>query len=276
MPLFRRWRASFYRWRAAYQQHGVSGLENRKTIPKNRANRTAVEIVEKVLHLRQTDHLGPLRIVWYLARYHAIKLSDAGVHRILKRHGLSRLPGGTRVRKIHTKRYEKQVPGHQIQVDVKVLKFDGKDGKPVKRYQDTAIDDATRVRALKIYDRHNQANAIDFIDTVIARFPFRIREVRTGAPFPTCYGHGFQAKFPWHVEDQGIRHVYIKPASPQLNGKVGRSHRADEQEFYQLLTYTDDVDLGAKLAKWERFYNLSRPHGAFNGKAPYDAPRERL
>ena len=194
----------------------------------------------------------------------------AGVYRILKRHGLSRLPGGTRVRKIHTQRYEKQVPGHQIQVDVKFLKFDGKDGKSIKRYQYTAIDDATRIRALKIYDRHNQANAIDFINTVIARFPFRIREVRTDN------GHEFQAKFHWHVEDQGIRHAYIKPASPQLNGKVERSHRTDEQEFYQLLTYTDDIDLGAKLSQWEHFYNLSRPHGAFNGKAPYEVLRERL
>ena len=163
-----------------------------------------------------------------------------------------------------------RLPGHQIQVDVKFLKFDDKDGRTVKRYQFTAIDDATRIRALKIYDRHNQSNAIDFINTVIARFPFRIREVRTDN------GHEFQAKFHWHVEDQGIRHAYIKPASPQLNGKVERSHRTDEQEFYQLLTYTDDTDLGAKLSEWERFYNLSRPHGAFNGKAPYEVLRERL
>lgn len=113
-------------------------------------------------------------------------------------------------------------------------------------------------------------NAIDFINTVIARFPFRIREVRTDN------GHEFQAKFHWHVEDQGIRHAYIKPASPQLNGKVERSHRTDEQEFYQLLTYTDDIDLGAKLSQWEHFYNLSRPHGAFNGNAPYEVLRERL
>ncbi|MBM3519838.1 MAG: IS481 family transposase, partial [Alphaproteobacteria bacterium] len=26
----------------------------------------------------------------------------------------------------------------------------------------------------------------------------------------------------------------------------------------------------------ERFYNLSRPHGAFNGKAPYEALRDKL
>jgi len=40
--------------------------------------------------------------------------------------------------------------------------------------------------------------------------------------------------------------------------------------------FTDDVDLGAKLAEWERFYNLSRARGAFNGKAPCEALCERL
>lgn len=89
-------------------------------------------------------------------------------------------------------------------------------------------------------------------------------------------GHEFQAKFHWHVEDQGIRHAYIRPNSPQLKGKVERSHRTDEQEFYQLLMYTGDVDLHRKLAEWDRFCNLSGPHGAFNGKAPYEALRERL
>jgi hypothetical protein len=83
-------------------------------------------------------------------------------------------------------------------------------------------------------------------------------------------------KFHWHVEDKGVRHAYIKPASPQLNGKVERSHRSDQEEFYQLLTYKDDVDLEAKLREWERFYNLARPHGAFKGKTPYEALKERL
>ena len=57
-------RASFYRWRTAYRQHDLAGLENRKTAPKNPANRTAPEIVEKVLYLRKTYRLGPIRIVW--------------------------------------------------------------------------------------------------------------------------------------------------------------------------------------------------------------------
>jgi transposase InsO family protein len=88
--------------------------------------------------------------------------------------------------------------------------------------------------------------------------------------------HEFQALFDWHLADQGIRHVYIKPRTPQLNGKVERSHRTDEQEFYQLLSYTDDVDLERRVTEWETFYNYHRPHGAFAGKTPYEALRERL
>tara|TARA_B100000378_G_scaffold273157_1_gene265641 strand:- start:934 stop:1065 length:132 start_codon:yes stop_codon:yes gene_type:complete len=43
-----------------------------------------------------------------------------------------------------------------------------------------------------------------------------------------------------------------------------------------LLTYKGDVDLKARLDEWEKFFNLARPHGAFEGKAPYEILRERL
>ena len=153
-----------------------------------------------------------------------------------------------------------------MQVDVKFLSLKDPKGHMVRRFQYTAIDDATRVRALKIYVRHNQQNAIDFVDYVIDKFPFRIHTIRTDR------GHEFQSKFHWYVEeDKGVRHVYIKPRSPQLNGKVERSHRTDQEEFYQLLSYTDDVDLNEKLKHWEHFYNFNRPHGAFDGKTPYEA-----
>jgi transposase InsO family protein len=95
---------------------------------------------------------------------------------------------------------------------------------------------------------------------VVKKFPFRIRTIRTGR------GHEFQALFHWHVADLGMEYVYIKPRTPQLNGKLERSHRTDKDEFYQLLTYRDDVDLKKKLAAWEQFYNYDRPHGAHKGK----------
>ena len=51
-------RSSYYRWREAYQKHGEAGLKNAKPIPKNPANQTPAEIVEKVLYLRRKYHLG--------------------------------------------------------------------------------------------------------------------------------------------------------------------------------------------------------------------------
>ena len=102
------------------------------------------------------------------------------------------------------------------------------------------------------------------------KFSFRIRTIQTDR------GYEFQAQFHWHVADLGMEHVYIKPKTPQLNGKVERSHRTDKDDLCQLLTYRDDIDLKKKLAEWEHFYNYNRPHGAHHGKTPYEALREKL
>jgi len=77
------------------------------------------------------------------------------------------------------------------------------------------------------------------------KFPFRIHTIRTDR------GHEWQAKFHWHVEDQGILHTYIKPRSPHSMGKLSVHIGTDHEEFYQLLTYKDDVDLDGKLAAWK-------------------------
>jgi len=263
-------RQTFYEWKQAYAEKGEVGLINSKPCPENPTLRTPPEIEEKILYLRKTYHLGQVRIAWYLERYHAIKISSGGVYHVLKRHGMSRLPRNAKKRTLLTHRYEKQVPGHHIQVDVKFLKFEAPDGKKIRRFQYTAIDDATRIRALKIYRKHTQENAIQFIDYVLSKFPFRVHTVRTDN------GHEFQAKFHWHLADLGINHVYIKPRTPRLNGKVERSHGTDEREFYQLLSYKDDVDLNRKLTQWEDFYNLHRPHGSLKGQTPYEVLRSYL
>jgi transposase InsO family protein len=68
--------------------------------------------------------------------------------------------------------------------------------------------------------------------------------------------------------------VYIKPRSPRLNGKVERSHRVDNQEFYHLLEQngvSDDIHLfNEKLREWENYYNYRRPHIALGGQTPYE------
>jgi hypothetical protein len=97
------------------------------------------------------------------------------VYYVLKRNGLNKLPKNERKRSLPAfKRYEKQVPGHRIQIDVKFLSFKDPAGKMQKMYQYTAIDDATRARALKIYPKHNQQTAIEFVDYLRERLVIRL------------------------------------------------------------------------------------------------------
>lgn len=264
-------RDTFYRWKRQFKTGGAEALINSKPCPENPKIRVPKDVEEIILYVRREFGLGQLRISWYLQRYYGIKVSSNGVYGVLKRHGMNRLPPGSPKRSPSTfKRYEKTVPGHQVQIDVKFLFFIDKAGRRIKRFQYTAIDDATRVRALKIYRQHTQANAMDFLDYVIDKFPFRIKYVHTDN------GHEFQSKFHWHCEDCGIIHRYIKPASPHLNGKVERSHLTDKQEFYQLLTYTGDRNLNKQLAEWEAFYNYHRPHSSLKGKTPYEILKKKL
>jgi transposase len=147
-------RASYYRWKKAYDAEGEAGLARRRPIAKKHPKAIGQETVNKVLNLRTKYHLGPQRIVWYMERYHGIRIAFSSVYRILVRHGVSRFSNRVGCRALHTRRYAKHVPGHHVQMDVKILSLTADDGKKIRRFQYTAVDDATRIRALKIYQRH--------------------------------------------------------------------------------------------------------------------------
>ena len=261
-------RKTYYKWKRRYAEHGETGLCDRPRAPLRSPRSTPREVVSKILYLRQTYHFGPRRIADYLKRFHAISLATLSVHRILCRPGLHRLPANQKRRSPATpwKRYEKPQPGHRLQLDVKFL--ERIPGSQKRLYQFTAIDDCTRLHVLKVYDACNQRTAVQFINEVVRRLPFRVCVIQTDN------GAEFQSQFHWHVEGLDIRHAYIKPRTPHLNGKVERSHRVDDEEFYQLLDkdgITDDIHLfNEKLREWEDYYNYHRPHGALDGQTPYE------
>ena len=111
-----------------------------------------------------------------------------------------------------------------------------------------------------------------FADYLLDKLPFRVEAIQTDN------GSGFQSAFHWHLMDRGIRHIYIKPATPRLNGKVERSHRIDAEEFYRQLkgVLIDDAQLfNDKLAEWQDFYNYHRPHRSLGGQTPYERLRQK-
>jgi len=180
-------RKTFYKWKNRYTAHGEAGLRDQPSAPLSCPRATHPEIVQKVLYLRQHYHLGPWRIRLYLLRYHEIAMATQTIYKILRRHALNRLPHNQAhlCRRQRWHRYEKALPGHRLQIDTKLLA--PITGKRKSYWQFTAIDDCTRLRVLKIYERNNQRNAIDFVDYVLSRLPFRVQTVQTdnGSEFNT-------------------------------------------------------------------------------------------
>ncbi len=265
-------RSAFYKWLEKYQAEGEEGLRDKSRRPHNSPKATKMEVVAKIIYLRENYHFGPFKIQMYLSRYHDIKITKSGIWRILKRLNMNLLSSNCRYRRHEDrwKRYEKPQPGHRLQVDVKFLERIKESGK--RYYQFTALDDCTRLRVMKIYERNNQKTAIQFIDYVLSRLPFKTLVIQTDN------GSEFQEQFHWHILDKGINHVYIKPCRPRLNGKVERSHRIDDEEFYRILEglVIDDTKLfNEKLKEWENYHNYSRPHAALNGQTPYERFREK-
>jgi len=114
-------RSTFYEWKKILKERGAPGLVPRRPIALHHPRALQSDVVDKILELRQTCCLGPQRITWYLERYHGIKTSCASVYRTLVRHRLRRLPPNVGRRAVHTHRYAKEVPGHHVQADVKIL-----------------------------------------------------------------------------------------------------------------------------------------------------------
>jgi Integrase core domain len=93
----------------------------------------------------------------------------------------------------------------RVQIDVKfIAPLQG--SRKNKHYQFTAIDDCTRIRVLRMYDRLNQQSAIRFLDYVLEKLTFKVEVIQTD------HGAEFGSQFHYHVLDRGIGHVYISVA----------------------------------------------------------------
>jgi hypothetical protein len=114
-------------------------------VPLTSPNQTSADVVGKIIYLRQHYHFGPHKISMYLKRYHDVTISPSGVWQIPNKLNMSRLPRSRRCKR-HTNRwkhYEKPLPGHRVQVDVKFI--EPPPGVRKQHYQLTAIDDCTRI-----------------------------------------------------------------------------------------------------------------------------------
>jgi transposase InsO family protein len=235
--------------------------------PAQRASRLAPEILALLEHARRELEYGAARTRVWLRRVHNVRLPMATIHRAFCRLGLPHLPR-RRKREPRPKQlrlFEKANPGDSIQIDVKVVKVNARNC-----FQYTALDDCTRLRVLHLSREQNQRSNLAFLEQVRRRFPFPIQKIQTD------HGTEFSLDFVLAVEQAGIRHRYIKPRRPQQNGKVERSHRIDNEEFWGRQCFLDFQAAATALPAWERRYNFERFSLALNGDTPVEKLARRL
>jgi transposase InsO family protein len=262
-------RSTFYYWYRRYKRNGVEGLKDLSRRPNHLNYQIPQGIINLILKIRAEKRYGARLMSLYLRKHFQVFVSATGIHRIYRRYNLPKLRKGPQSnQKRKFKRYSKSLPGEVVQIDVKFIQNIAKE--PKRYYQFTAIDDCTRFRVLRIYDHNTVRNAIDFIEEVRKRLPVAIAQIQTDN------GSEFGNELTWHLGDLGIKHRHIKPRTPRLNGKVERSHRIDDDEFYDRYKFDNKQDFLEALNLWQREYNEERPHGSLDGLTPKEMLTKKL
>jgi len=263
---------SLERWVAVYKTRGAQALIPRSTQPKTSPHETSIRIKEEVIAQRKKTHLCAQKLHWRLQK-EEISIPVRTIGKIIKQEGLTRR---YRVKKIQAQYIKIPLqPGELLEIDVKYVP----ETIHNKRYfQYTAIDCASRWRYLQVYDEQSSYHSILFLQEVQKQFSHRIRSIKTdnGSIFTNYYcGTNKRSDltiktihpFDIYCRDTGIIHYLIDPGKPAQNGKVERSHREDQEKFYEQHRFTSFADLQRKLRIWNTMYN-NLEHCGLGGKTP--------
>ena len=270
-------RATAHKWVRRWRTEGEAGLADRSSRPSTTPHRTPAAVEARVCRLRQTRKLGPARIG------PIVGLPASTVHRILARHGLSRLawmdrPTGTVIR-----RYERDRPGELIHVDVKKLgripeggghKVLGRQaGRKTKSgvgydYVHSAVDDHSRLAYSEIHGDEKVATCAGFMARA-ADF-FRSHGIDRIERVLTDNAWAYRKGLAWKkvLADLGASGKLTRAYRPQTNGKVERFNRTLLEEWAYLQPYSSNDERTAALPNFLHTYNHHRCHTALGGHPP--------
>lgn len=253
----------FYKWRKRYNPKNIVSLNSLSRKPKKT---TGIDW-NIVIEICEWKRVNPRKSQYYLYQEwikagRVPPCSPKTIYNWWKRRNLI----VTRYKRKRAKSKlfnQARYPGELVQIDTKHL--------PRKIYQYTAIDVASKWKCALGYKAFNIQNSIDFVGRLITKAKLKGITIKL---VQTDNGPEFQGGFVDYLSRLSIKHQYTWIHTPDQNGVVERSHRTDEEEFYQEtdIDYTNLEDLNTKLEAWINYYNSKRLHFALN----FDTPNEYL
>jgi transposase InsO family protein len=256
-------KSTFYRWLAEFNPKSLTSVKYKSRRPKKLSSidwKVVTEICEwKRLNPRKSQYY--LYNEWIKAGK-VPPCSPKTIYNWWKRRNL--IVNRHRRKRVKSKLFNKaSVPGELVQIDTKFL--------PKRKYQYTAIDVVSKWRYLKVYPKLTQENTIDFVNKLLIEAKKKGIIIKM---IQSDNGHEFQAEFEEYLKSLNIKIQHTWIHTPDQNGVVERSHRTDEEEFYQEteIDYTNLEDINTKLKIWLEYYNTKRLHFSLN----YLTPEEYL
>jgi len=206
----------------------------------------------KDLH-RRNPHISVCELYGKLRLQKGYSRHPGSLYRIFVKLGFSSNAPSTK-KKRRNKPYDTPTElGVKWQMDVKyVPSACYTESVPQKFYQYTMIDEASRERFIYPYMEQSSYSTVDFMKRCFRYFGYvpEIIQTDNGAEFT----HVQKTKRIHSVDilctEMGILHKLIRPRTPWHNGKVERSHRNDQERFYNFLGFYSYDDLKIQMKRY--------------------------
>lgn len=263
-------KSTLYDWRRLYQDSGrrISSLVPKSTRPHH--TRTMIldpRLVEFIKSMRlEFDNLGRAKIKYFLdefAKKHQVSsYGTTKIGLIIKRKGYSfgKVRQRRRVKPLITR--VKRSPGETLpgylEMDTLHLWVLGK-----KYYFVTILDVVTRFAWVILAKTSSGRQTVSALKEFARQYKYPVKTIQTDN------GSEFLGEFSQYLEKTGIKHEFIYPQSPRINGFIERFNRTFKEEF--LYKYELDISeekFNEKLTRYLTWYNTKRPHQSLNMRPP--------
>lgn len=262
-------RQQVQRWRKRYDGD-VRSLAHRSRRPHSHPNEHTKEELKLIRHKhRYHRHEG------YAQVYR--KLMDAGYQRtydsMCRQIRKMKLNVAKKRRSYPRSTYRKNAatyPGEKVQIDVKYVPNEciGFASHHSRYYQITAIDEYSRKRYLELVNANNTYTTSKVLTNLEDKLGFKVKLVQTdnGLEFTNDLEvTNIKSRFQKYLDYLNIEHHRIRPYSPWQNGIVERSHRIDNELFYNKRRFSSYKQMLKAFNRYgKRYNNIARKILKFN------------
>ena len=243
---------SLWRWKALYDGT-IESLVPKSCRPKtphpNSHTKEEVEQIEKLV--KKSPHLSYNEMYGIMRQKHAYSRTYCGFYGYIIKHNLR---PQKELAKYVPKPYETpEMLGYKWQMDVKHVPTICYTGTvPQKFYQYTMLDEASRERFIYPYMEQSSYSTIDFVKRCINYFGYTPQIIQTDNGVEFTHLKKTKMIHPLDIlcTELHIVHKLIRPRTPQHNGKVERSHRNDQERFYNFLNFYSYDDLKIQMKRY--------------------------